>query len=66
MHVLVFVSVTGLSSIGPIRILVSIFLASGGFYPNGQLTHFKNMSKGIICCMVRLSMFENMQGSLPN
>ena len=57
-------SATGFSSSGPSRSLVSIVLELGGFSPNGQLTYLKNMSKGIICCMVRLSLFESMQDSL--
>ena len=57
-------STTGFSSSDPSGSLVSIVLASGGFSPDCQLTYLKNMSKRIICCMVRLSMFESMQDSL--
>ena len=55
---------TGFSYSVPGRSLVSIVLASGVFPPDGQLTYLQNMSKEIICCMVRLSLFESMQDSL--
>ena len=64
MSALVFVSATGLSYSGPSRSLVFIDLASGGVYPANEITYLQNMSKGIICCMVRLSLFESMQDSL--